>query len=236
MAEEDERGIGGRKSIPIEWIHKSYKDHEYKIGIITKTDGTTIKFVIDCDDYDRVNERSWHYIGSGCGYIASTYKTEGIRKNIYLHNLIMNRLTFDGKGQTESVDHINGIGTDNRKANLRVCSQSQQNRNKSKRERTTTRLPEGINPDELPQNVWYMPPNGSHGERFAVEIKGIPDTPDIVWRSTASKTISSREKLNAAIAKRKELYESMESLRMHERESELSKHLKTEYDEIIKLE
>lgn len=234
-ATEDERGIGGRKSIPVEWIHKSYKGSEYIIGNITKTDGLTVKFVIDRDDFDKVKDRSWHYIAAGCGYIASTFKTDGIRKILYLHNLLTDRLTFDGKGQTESVDHINGIGTDNRKANLRVCSQSQQNRNTSKRKRTTTRLPEGIDPDSIPKNIWYIPENGSHGERFAIEIKGIPDMKDIMWRSTASKSVSTREKLSAAIAKRNELYSTIDALKYHERESELSKSLQTEYDEIIKM-
>jgi hypothetical protein len=231
---EDERGIGGRKPTPLVWTIKTYKDKNYYTCKTLKRDRSNGVFVIDADDYEKVKERSWHCMKNG--YVGSAYRSEGKCKTLYLHNLIMNRLTFDGKGQTESVDHINGIGTDNRKANLRICSQSQQNRNRSKRERTTTRLPEGIVPDELPQNVWYMPPNGSHGERFAVEIKGIPDTPDIVWRSTASKTISSREKLISAIAKRKELYESMESLRVHERKSELSKSLQSEYDEIMKME
>lgn len=233
MTEEDEPGIGGRKSIPIEWIHKSYKDREYTIGIITKIDGSNITFVIDRDDFDKVKERSWHYIASG--YIGSNYKTGGKCKILYLHNLIMDRLTFDGKGTTESVDHINGIGTDNRKANLRICSQSQQNRNTSKRKRTTTKLPAGIDPDEIPKNIWYIPESGSHGERFAIEIKGIPDMNDILWRSTAAKTVTTHEKLRATIAKRNELYSTIPALRDHERESELCKQLLTEYEELIQI-
>lgn len=114
-------------------------------------------------------------------------------------------------------------------------SQSQQNRNTSKRKRTTTRLPEGFDPDEIPQNIWYMPENGSHGDRFAIEIKGIPDTKDITWRSTSSKSVSTREKLAAAIEKRNEFYSTIPALRDHERDSELSKSLLEEYNEIVRL-
>lgn len=232
---EKEPGIGGRKAIPIEYIDVDYKGLSYTIGTITKLDGTTIKFIIDSEDKEKVIERNWH-CGTGGLYISSVFRTtDGAAKALYLHNLIMDRLTFDGKGTTESVDHINGMGTDNRKENLRICSQSQQNRNRSKRERTTTRLPDGIDPEEIPQNIWYMPPNGAHGDRFAIEIKGIPETSDITWRSTSSKSVTTREKLQAAIKKRNELYSTITALRDHERESELSKRLLAEYNELIKI-
>ena len=216
---EDEHGIGGRKPTDILWNHYSYNDCNYSIGTIYKDDETSVKFIIDRDDYDKVKERSWHHISSG--YVGSTCKVSGIRKVLYLHNLIMNRLTFDGKGTTESVDHINGIGTDNRKANLRICSQSQQNRNKSKRVRITDKLPKDIAKGEIPQNVWYIPSDGHHGDRFAVEIKGIPGMGDILWRTTSATKVSTREKLELAIAKRTELYTSIDALRDHERDSEL---------------
>ena len=58
---------------------------------------------------------------------------------------------------------------------------------------------------------------------------------DIVWRSTSSKSVSTREKLNTSIVKRNELYSTIPALRDHERESELSKCLLEEYNEIIKL-
>ena len=33
---EDERGIGGRKAIEIQWIDLIHDDQEYTVGIITK--------------------------------------------------------------------------------------------------------------------------------------------------------------------------------------------------------
>ncbi len=197
---EDERGIGGRKPSALKWHLVSYKYKNYYVCETIKQDGSNSHFIIDSEDYDKVKDRSWHCMTNG--YVGSHYKTEGVHKTLYMHNLIMHRLTFDGKGATESVDHINGIGTDNRKANLRVCSQSQQNRNTSNRVRTTEKLPASIDPSTIPRNIWYIPASGSHGDRFAVEIKGIPGIGDILWRTTSSSKKSTLEKLELAKAKK----------------------------------
>jgi len=133
-------------------------------------------------------------------YIGST---EG-RRVLYLHNLVMNRLGFHGKGQTESVDHINRIGFDNRKENLRVVSQTEQNINQNKRGRPRVVLPDdaGLTPDDIPRHIWYVKPNGNHGDRFAIEFK----TEKLVWRTTSSKVVPLREKLEAAKQKLQEYY------------------------------
>ena len=228
---EDERGIGGRKPNPLTWCCVNYNTKCYYVCKTIKEDGSYAPFVIDSDDYDKVKDRSWHCMNNG--YVGSHYKTGGVHKTLYMHNLIMNKLTFDGKGATESVDHINGIGTDNRKANLRIVSQSQQNRNTSARVRTTEKLPSDINPISIPRNVWYIPASGSHGDRFAVEIKGVPGIGTLFWRTTASTKKSTQEKLELAKAKRIELFATYEVLRDHERESDLSQILLAEYEHII---
>jgi hypothetical protein len=117
---EDNRGVGGRTPTAIVWSHVTFNDNNYSIGAITKTDGTYENFVIDEDDFERVEKRAWHI--ASAGYIGSDIKINGVRKVLYLHNFIMNRYEFDGKGTTKSVDHINGIPTDNRKANLDQCA------------------------------------------------------------------------------------------------------------------
>jgi hypothetical protein len=230
---EDSRGIGGRKPIEINWLDLVYNGQEYSVGKIIKLDGTTINFVIDTDDKSKVVARSWHY--KTVGYVSSPYKIEGARKELYLHNLVMNRLDFDGKGAPITVDHINGNGLDNRKANLRLCTQAQQNRNTSKRTRKTTKLPNDIDPDEMPTNVWYAPPNGAHGDRFVIEIKGIDGVEDIVWKTTSSKSISTREKLTSAALKRQQLIDSCPALYNFIREAELSETLLDEFNEIVSM-
>jgi len=62
---------------------------------------------------------------------------------------------------------------DNRKENLRLSSQSDQNANQKKRERTAISLPDdcGIDILEIPRCVYYSKPRTGHGERFVIEIK-----------------------------------------------------------------
>jgi len=149
---------GGRLPGQLYYQFIEYNNKDYVVGtlIFNKND---IKFVFDKDDFDKVSERAWHF-ASGA-YISSAFIHNSKKKELYLHNLIMNRLEFTGKGSIESVDHINRNGLDNRKENLRIISQSEQNINQNKRVRSI-KLPEGcdINIDDIPTHIWYIRPVG----------------------------------------------------------------------------
>ena len=193
----------GRMPGTITYIDVIYNNKDYVVGTI-KHNGSDVQFLFDYEDYDKVSERAWH-VSSG-KYIGSTFYTKGEvnnKKELYLHNLVMNRLEWYGKGTTTSVDHINRNGFDNRKENLRLLTQSEQNFNQTKRSRTIT-LPEGcdINTDEIPRHIWYIKANGAHGDRFAIEFK----SENIVWKSSSSKKISLKDKLLEAKVKLEELY------------------------------
>lgn len=192
----------GRKPGIIDYRFVSYNNKEYVVGII-QYKGTDVQFVFDRDDFEKVEKRPWH-LSSG-KYIGSTFYLDGgVKLELYLHNLIMNRNAFNGKGQKETVDHINRNGLDNRKENLRIVSQSQQNINQPKKKRNVI-LPEGcpIKPDEIPKHIWYVRAQGQHGDRFAIEFK----TEGICWKTTSSKAVSLKQKLEQAKVKLAELYD-----------------------------
>jgi hypothetical protein len=191
----------GRKPGIIDYNFVKYNDKEYVVGTI-QHNGDDVKFIFDKEDFPKIEKRPWH-LSSG-KYIGSTFYLDGgVKLELYLHNLIMDKITFDGKGAKETVDHINRNGLDNRKENLRIITQSQQNINQSKKIRTVI-LPEecNIKPNEIPKHIWYVRANGLHGDRFAIEFK----TEGICWKTTSSKKIDILQKLQDAKEKLKEFY------------------------------
>jgi len=191
---------GGVKGIPITYTEVD----DYIEGTLTSK-GSHVKFKIDKDDLERVKARHW-YSSSNGHYIALQTIINGETKLIYLHNFIMNNIVFPGKGAKMSIDHINRDGLDNRKENLRLVTQTQQNINKTAKKRSAT-LPEGI--EELPTHIWYIKANGAHGDRFGIDLK----SEKIKWKGTSSKKLTIQQKLDEAIQKREEFYVQFPYLR-----------------------
>lgn len=88
------------------------------------------KTIVDDDDYERVRSFKWRYDGR---YAACDING----KTVLLHRLLI------GTPIGKVTDHINGNKLDNRKANLRICTQSQ-NRANSKRSATNTSGYKGV--------------------------------------------------------------------------------------------
>jgi len=218
----------GRPAKDIIYEEISYNNKKYIIGHV-ESKGEDKKFIIDKDDYDEVSKYSWHVTSNN--YMSSSFVHYGKHKTLYLHNLVMNRDAFKGKGQTESIDHINRNGFDNRKENLRLISQSEQNINQLKKKRSFV-FPEGceLKPDDVPRHIWYVRANGLHGDRFAIEFK----TEGILWKTTSSKKVDIKNKLTEAKEKLKELYEIYPYLNPEKAEEE-SKSLLESYNGIIAL-
>lgn len=72
---------------------------------------------IDAEDYEDLSQFKWHI--TNLGYVRRTFKGGGE----YLHR----RLLMAEKGQ--EIDHINRNKLDNRKANLRICTRSENMQN-----------------------------------------------------------------------------------------------------------
>lgn len=75
------------------------------------------------DDCDRhlLDQFRWTVDGN---YVCRFSRSEGKQTKVYLHREIMQ------PAAGHSIDHINGNGLDNRRANLRVCSHQQNMWNK----------------------------------------------------------------------------------------------------------
>ena len=92
---------------------------------ITITQGKTA--LVDDEDYDYLNQMNWYCMKNKMGgYYASTpiCSTGKPPKTLLMHRLILNAR----KGI--QVDHINHSGLDNRKENLRLCTNSQNGMNR----------------------------------------------------------------------------------------------------------
>lgn len=78
--------------------------------------------IVDDEDYGFLNRWKWSFNR----YAYRGKKVDGKQKNISMHRVVMDV----EKGQ--QVDHINGNKLDNRKANLRIATHSDNTHNKKK--------------------------------------------------------------------------------------------------------
>ena len=186
-------------------------------------------FVTDYDMLNKIIHLAWHSQTNNT-YIAHKL----LDKELYLHNYVMNKLTFDGKGQQTTIDHINRIGTDNRRENLREISQTNQNHNQKQKKRTVILPAEScLTSDDIPKNVFYHQPKDNFGDFFEFDIKGTP-----IGRfrkySTKSKDVSLKFKLQEIKKYIDEFYAKYPEL-LNLSNTEKSIELIKSYNEIIKL-
>lgn len=86
--------------------------------------------MVDDEDFEKLNEIKWNLLSvNGTNQYAVTYKNN--------RPLLMHRIMLDfPKGK--EIDHINGNGLDNRRKNLRVCTHSENLKNKRMRKDNTS--------------------------------------------------------------------------------------------------
>ena len=146
-------GRVGKPANDILYTHVKYYGKEYTVMEI-EYDDRYINALIDKEDFPKVKDYTWHYTSNA--YVSHSCVDDGKRKSLYLHNFIMDRLDHTGKGSKESIDHINRNGLDNRKENLRLITQTEQNLNQGRKVRTIV-LPadSGLSVDDIPKHIWY---------------------------------------------------------------------------------
>jgi hypothetical protein len=77
--------------------------------------------IVDAEDYDQLNQRRWSLSN---GYVCGGIGASGKRRSLRMHREIMN------PPADMQVDHINGNRLDNRRSNLRICTQAENNQNR----------------------------------------------------------------------------------------------------------
>lgn len=76
--------------------------------------------IVDDADYERLSQYSWFFNPTGTGYAQrSARKSETGPRTVLLHRVVMNA------SPGYQIDHINRNTLDNRKENLRLCTQAQ---------------------------------------------------------------------------------------------------------------
>lgn len=168
----------------------SYNGNKYSvINIISSS--LSLPIVIDWDIFIIMRNFNLHYTYNKKGFVVCKNDSN---QEFLLHELIMsyqNHSSLD-----KSIFHLNRIGLDNRRENITFKSKDSFLKNNFVKKKRTTCLPphSGISLNELPTFIWYMKADSSHGDRFMVNIHGH------TWKTTSSKSISLRYKLEEAKA------------------------------------
>lgn len=93
------------------------------------------EILLDPEDKDLLLLHAWT-IDKSNGYVKAYRRGAGRRgsnRNVYLHHFIGKRLGLVGR-----IDHINRNRLDNRRCNIRIATQAENNRNKSLGRRNKT--------------------------------------------------------------------------------------------------
>jgi hypothetical protein len=145
-----------------------------------------IPILIDEQNKDLIKQYGKDWKCNSSGIITIEINDNSENNNIIkLHKLIvMKQYPYDKK----SIFHLNKMRIDNREENLKIVANNNINTKKRKR---YLKLPDDsdITPDEIPSYVWYSKAEGTHGDRFIIRLQ------DIFWKSTSSKKVSLRFKL-----------------------------------------
>ena len=137
-------------------------DYQSNIAIFDLYDRRQYKngeFIIDLDDLELVRYHKWR---SSYGYIVTGNHTKS------RPTILLNRLIANCEDPDLVVDHINGNTFDNRKCNLRICTQASNTYNKSYMKLNNTGFI-GVSPEKrLERKANYNAEIRYHNKRFHI--------------------------------------------------------------------
>lgn len=110
-------------------INKKYNNYVIKDNIVYVDLDNNPDTVMSCDVDDWMNYKERYWRMSPYGYAISTYNY-GIQA--------FHRIIFKLEDPKQQIDHINGNKIDNRRTNLRVCSNQENSFNKEKNSNNTS--------------------------------------------------------------------------------------------------
>ena len=167
----------------IKYKKVQYKGNKY--GVLELNYKTGKKAVVmDWKDFEYIKglKKAWKCNNSDL--VSCSHNYDDTSKEIFIHDVIMALVHKDNGDprKTTPIVHINNIGLDNRRKNLMYDDCEKPENKNAKKKKRTIKLPKssGINVNDIPTYVWYLKSNGSHGERFAIEIG------DIKWKTKLS--------------------------------------------------
>lgn len=175
--------------------HIFYNNNYYTVFKL-KYKNLDIPVLLSFNDFKIIKKMNKNWKCNNLGFISYSYDFNGIKKDVYLHEIVMLIKNKDEglKNLNKSILHINRVGLDNRRENLIYDIAGKESNKNCKKKSRTTELPKasGIDPNEIPTYIWYMRGDNTHGERFTVKIG------DISWITTSSQDLSLRYKLEEA--------------------------------------
>jgi len=177
-----------------------YHNKRYSVCSIVRQN-QKLPILLDRDVYKIISrlDKKWYVNDKNHVYcIHNRDDTESGSHPVYLHEVVarIGSMDVDKKDNTNgaSIIHTNNIHFDNRLENLQFDIRDKDYaKNTRKKKRIIDLEDHGIDVDELPTYLWYLKPDRTHGDRFAVEIPQ-----ELSWRSTASRKVSLRYKLEEA--------------------------------------
>jgi hypothetical protein len=202
----------------LEQVHKEYNSYVVLKLISTKEEFIQMHVkdayytIISKESLDDVLKLRWYMSGDYVSARIPVSCTDPKILNIYQKGdfIYLHRYLIQLQGieipEDQSIDHINHNKLDNRLANLRVATQSEQNRNRPTVTRTVE-IPldinqdDKLNKDDIPQFISLAKPKDGHSAFFNIEIN-YPGMGRLRTKSSSKNTLNLTHKLCDAIHKR----------------------------------